>query len=628
MCGIVGTAGNLAAIDEKIFTELLYADVVRGKHATGVAVVKGQCRQVNVHKRALAAPLYLELGSTTAHLSSFIQNTVVLGHNRHATKGSSSDPEGAHPFQHGHITLVHNGSLTSHYSLTDDNFTVDSEAICKAISVDGIEAVAPKLRGAFALVWINSEDNTLNFLRNEERCFAMAWNESLNRMWWASEMDMLKWQLNRDTFTRSPVVTTACFELPVGKWISIPITPNSINISGRLETELDVSDSVAPVYTGYNYTRGYIAPKQPTTPVNTVTKSILETQATSRALTGETVTDFKFGVSRENALKKLTAAVVSERGLNNFMIRSFVSSLDMNADAALLDERIGLFITHWDSYTATTSKLGTMCGQMMEYPYANVILHGFTESEYDEVYFKSEGMVTAYLAGFVTPLNSALTVKQGSLMEQEDLLKFSLVLRKDSLRKADLQDFYWDINQMPAEDYGVVSRVAKIEETEEPLDLELVVSNEPPGPTDPLRVFELADGTKVSPGGTAIFIGSSSALQPNLRYKITRIDSHKTDENILLTSTLNGDTYVYSSDKWDGGTLSKEADTEDTVLAVIGPDGEYIPAGKWQVAVSKGCCHCDAVPTDPEIADTLTWMGNRFTCEICYFNLANVGFSI
>lgn len=585
----------------------------------------------------MASPLYLELGSTTAHLASFIHNTVVLGHNRHATKGASGDPEGAHPFQHGNITLVHNGSLTTHYSLTTENFTVDSEAICKAISVDGIEAVAPKLRGAFALVWIDSDNNTLNFLRNEERCFAMAWNETTNRMWWASEMDMLKWQLNRDTFTRSPVATTACFELPVGKWISIPITHNSINISARTETELDVSDSVVsyPLYGrgGYN---GYQAPKSQST---VVTPLDLESQATGKPLANESVTNFVFGATRENALKKITAGIVSDKGRHNFMIRSFVSSLDMNADAAVLDSRIGLFITNWEAYTAPESKLGTLHGQMMEYPYTKTVIHGVNEAEYDMIYRQSDGMITAYLSGFCTPLNTAITVKEGSLMEQPDLLKFGLILRKDTIREADLNEFYWEMDKMPEADAAVYEKAGAIDanlyfsEQEEDIQLEedgqakleLVVSN--PEPDSPLRVLPLTDGTQVSPQGTAIFTGNSAVVEAGMRYRVVRIDYITKQDRYALSIKLGQDTYLFDSKHFTTGTLSPEADTDEGPSIVLGPHGEYISVGKWQVAVSKGCCHCHEVPADPADASELVWTSEVFTCHLCYFELANLGYT-
>lgn len=587
-------------------------------------MVKGQAREVNVHKRALPSPLYLELGSAQQHMSNFLSHTIALGHNRHATKGNSSDPEGAHPFQHDHITLVHNGSLTTHRELTAEHFTVDSEAICKAIAVDGIEVVGPKLRGAFALVWIDSKENTLNFLRNGEREFAIAWNTPGNRMWWASEQRMLEWSLNRDTFTRNPVVYDTCFELPEGKLISIPITHTGINIAGRTESEIDISNSVyvAPVY-NYGYRQD---PKSPS--ANT---SLLERQAVGAPLVGETVTKEAFGLTRENALKKLSAELLTERGKTHYMTRSFISSLDMNADAALLDERIGVFLTGWDSYT-TAHVNGALVGKMMEYPYTEVTIHGFTEKEYDELYFKTNGCISAYIKGFVVPSVSLVTVQAGQLMDLEDLQLFTVILRKDSIRTANVSNFEWSMEHVPDEDSDFMLRndaeiKAEAEEMDDTPALTLVHNEESPGPTDPLLIFELPDGTRVSPGGTAVFTGASSALKADLRYKITKICKSTHADKVLITINLNGTPFIYESSKWEQGTLSKEADQEVELPTILGPDGELLTMGKWQAVVAKGCYRCNEVPSDPKVAESLEWTNDEFLCGPCLFETANVGYN-
>jgi predicted glutamine amidotransferase len=557
MCGIVGIAGNLLATDGAIFNEMLYADVVRGKHATGVAVVKGQCRSVAVHKRAMPAALYMELGSTIAHLSYPIQNTVMLGHNRHATKGNSGDPEGAHPFTHGHITLVHNGSLTTHSQLTDEHFTVDSEAICKAISVDGIEEVGPKLRGAFALVWIDSLSNTLNFLRNDERPLAIAWNTTANRMWWASELDMLKWVINRDTFTRSPATYDTIFNLPVGKLISIPITHTAVNITDRTESEIDVSDSIPPVIP-YNYSRAnYITPD---TALNTLAKGTSEDDAE--------VSDFLFSVPRENALKKLSASIVTSRGKDHYMLRSLISSLDMDCDAVVLDDRIGMFLTHWRSYTTDSNTKfgsGAIHGQSMEAPYIPLVIHGFSHAEYLRLSLMTDNMISAYISGFSTPAVGSITINNAIAMPPEDARKFSVVLRKDSIRTADVDSFYWDMATLPANNTIAFEMAQKIflagvtTAADESVSLTLDEDVEVPGPEDPLRTYTLKDDSKVSPGGTACYSGNLKALISGYRYNITKIEYDKIFKVMHLTCRLGDKDHIGLASDFTLGKLSSEA---------------------------------------------------------------------
>ena len=407
MCGIIGVAGALNALDEKIYKELLHADVVRGKHATGMVLVKGKCREVFTHKRALASPLYLELGSVNKALTGFAQNSVAIGHNRHATMGNSSDPEGAHPFSHGDITLVHNGSLTSHNTLTTDYFPIDSEAICKAISVDGIELVVPKLRGAFTLVWIDKDKDTLNFFRNSQRPMAIAWDSVMNKMWWASERDMLEWSLNRDTLTRSPIHYDTCFELPVGQWLSIPITNLGVDISKAERKDLDVTNSVyvAPV-NNYNY---YPPAK------NTVVEDRVDAIK-------ETVTHYLYGPTRERALAQVASKTLEDRGRHNTSIREFISTMDMDSHAPFLDARLGFTDLNWECYKPISSQ-GKITGTLTEYPHCEVEVHGVTAAEFDKLNTNSKGNLTAYITGFIVPPNY-----------KGDVETFGLILRKDSIR--------------------------------------------------------------------------------------------------------------------------------------------------------------------------------------------------
>ena len=113
MCGIVGVV-DLTGItfnQQKFFKQSLYADALRGLHSTGVATLTKKFRP-NVYKRAVNASDFLELGTTDKMLDKYGNKILMLGHNRHATMGDLID-DNAHPFHHGNITMVHNGSLRS-----------------------------------------------------------------------------------------------------------------------------------------------------------------------------------------------------------------------------------------------------------------------------------------------------------------------------------------------------------------------------------------------------------------------------------------------------------------------------------------------------------------------------------
>lgn len=172
MCGIVGFLnGSISNQDYKqersLFENLLYADAVRGWDSTGIMYVKGA--QAEVYKKAMPASDFLDLKTTSKILTGIDGYSYIIGHNRWATAGAVTNAN-AHPFQVGPITLVHNGTLKGHRALPGCNgIDVDSLAITKCIADMGVEKAAPLFNGAFALVWHDSRNDTINLLRNEER---------------------------------------------------------------------------------------------------------------------------------------------------------------------------------------------------------------------------------------------------------------------------------------------------------------------------------------------------------------------------------------------------------------------------------------------------------------------------
>lgn len=199
ICGIVLAGGNLISTEAEIFTQMLYADVFRGVHATGVFAKRGTEGIVMAKD---AVPSYQFMKSKeyeevlTGKTATTITPTFIVGHNRHATKGSSGDPKGAHPFQHGNITLVHNGTLWDTSHLPDnERFVVDSENICHSIDKIGAARTIQLLDGAFTLIWHDANDDTVHIIRNDERPFHLA--KVSNDWFGASEEDMLLWILTR-----------------------------------------------------------------------------------------------------------------------------------------------------------------------------------------------------------------------------------------------------------------------------------------------------------------------------------------------------------------------------------------------------------------------------------------------
>ncbi|UIW10518.1 glutamine amidotransferase [Aeromonas phage BUCT695] len=199
--------------DVENFEKMLLCDMFRGMHSTGVYagfVVDGE-NHLQIEKAALPGDMYLRSeywdavktmkvpSKVNPNTNLVYQPKFLVGHNRYATQGAVND-RNAHPFQHGNITLVHNGTLVNQPLLPDSaRFAVDSENVCWSIHKIGIEETIKKLDGAFTLVWHDSDLKTLNIIRNDERPFHLV--ETASGDWYgASEEDMVMWILTRKKY--------------------------------------------------------------------------------------------------------------------------------------------------------------------------------------------------------------------------------------------------------------------------------------------------------------------------------------------------------------------------------------------------------------------------------------------
>ncbi len=200
MCGLVGIVtkgqGGFTKEQVDIFDNLLYLDALRGMDSTGVFLVNRD-GEMNLAKEASAAHDFRKDKEYKSLLNQAYQRgRAMIGHNRAATKGTIID-ENAHPFVvDDRITLCHNGTLWGdHRKLA--NVDVDSHAIAHVIHDNGddVEKALQQVNGAFALIWHDFKNNTLNFIRNTQR--PLHFVEVPSGWIWASEANMLEWIITR-----------------------------------------------------------------------------------------------------------------------------------------------------------------------------------------------------------------------------------------------------------------------------------------------------------------------------------------------------------------------------------------------------------------------------------------------
>lgn len=202
ICGLIGAAGPLSIKHERAIKTLLILDSLRGIDSTGIATI-ARNRDLKIAK-AVGNPFNL-FDTKAFDKAVGGVNSVIIGHNRFATQGKVIAAN-AHPFSFPSLVGAHNGTLKNKHVLDDSRvYDVDSENLYHHMDKNGVENTIHKLDGAWALTWYNHEENTLNFIRNDERPLHVTVCEEGGVLFWASEAWMLRIALSREGLKHSDI---------------------------------------------------------------------------------------------------------------------------------------------------------------------------------------------------------------------------------------------------------------------------------------------------------------------------------------------------------------------------------------------------------------------------------------
>lgn len=193
MCGIVGVFGLPSEKHKALFTDLIILGSLRGIDSTGIAAISRKRSQI-VKDTILPYQLFStpQFKAAMTKVSTKTEFMCLIGHNRLATKGRISKAF-AHPFEKGHIILVHNGTLHDRFDLLDyTKFESDSENIAHSINIKGIEETWENVRGAATIIWWDNKSKTLNMASNGLRPMYFNYTDDDKNLIWASESWMIR----------------------------------------------------------------------------------------------------------------------------------------------------------------------------------------------------------------------------------------------------------------------------------------------------------------------------------------------------------------------------------------------------------------------------------------------------
>ena len=192
MCGIVGYISKTEKSykDEKahFMRFALALDTLRGQDSTGLMTLTKDFK-VDTIKSVMPGDRFVQ---SPRFQKAWTPGWAQVGHNRAATIGKVN-VNNAHPFIDGPIALVHNGTLWAGGKTlpkVNQELEVDSMQLAHNFAQhEPSEAaeVLSEIDGAFAIIWFDRRDGSVNMARNSERPLHYAVGKSRDIMWFMSD---------------------------------------------------------------------------------------------------------------------------------------------------------------------------------------------------------------------------------------------------------------------------------------------------------------------------------------------------------------------------------------------------------------------------------------------------------
>lgn len=195
LCGVLSTGLNRLEIEA--FQDLMVVSTLRGNCGSGiVAVPTSGKRSIEIFKHAYQTAAELVFNGDVVKALNKHNYSLLMGHARQPTKGELT-LDHAHPHVLSNIIGMHNGTLSELNGEKLSEKESDSKIFFESMEQYGVEETIKKARGAYAATYINKREETLNFIRNDQRPLYWAQPSSIQTLYWASEADFLRLVLKR-----------------------------------------------------------------------------------------------------------------------------------------------------------------------------------------------------------------------------------------------------------------------------------------------------------------------------------------------------------------------------------------------------------------------------------------------
>lgn len=219
LCGVITPKSDRGSIST--FQSLMVVSTLRGADGAGMALVpkKGN-KSIRIVKNPNVSAAELVLSSDFNKYRN-MEMSCMMGHARFPTAGGG-EYDDVHPHIADHIIGTHNGTLSVVNGLSVPKKSSDSAMLFASIAKHGIDETIKNTVGSYAIVYINRNTGTLNFLRNYDRPLYFAHVEGEPELYWGSESSTLAYVLGRSTAKK--IIVTA---LPSNVHATFPLYNNA-----------------------------------------------------------------------------------------------------------------------------------------------------------------------------------------------------------------------------------------------------------------------------------------------------------------------------------------------------------------------------------------------------------------